>query len=1108
MLISLDFAQRIRMLRKFLSIGARLQNLIPPQNHSHRTLRSQKLLRHTTRLAFETIEQRAMLAGDVPAITTIADQFLTPDNSSDELSFSVSDTDTDVDLLDVTGASSNPTLVPDGNIVILGSGSERTVTVTPASGQTGETTITLTVEDPDGNTSTSTFLVTVADDNSPPTITPIEDQNIDEDASTSALAFTIGDEATDVDELTIEASSSDIDLIPDQNIVVTGSGANRTVQVTPAGNQFGTATITLRVLDGDGGETSQTFVVNVDSVNDDPVISGVDDLTIQPGDTTGDLPFTITDQETDAESLVVTGTSSNTTLVPNENIQFIGSGVNRAVSITPVSGQSGTATITITVEDEDGGTSQETFVLTVNDSPTISPIDDITLNEDVESGAIPFVVGDTETVAESLTMTKGSSNETLVPLDNIIINGTGASRTVIIVPALNQSGTATITLTVTDGDGNASNETFVVNVNEVNDLPTISDVPDQSADEGATTGTVGFTVGDAETDASQLTVTGTSSNTTLVPNENIHIGGSGANRTVTVEPSGSQSGTATITLTVTDGLGATATETFVVTFSSQNDAPTISDVGDQTISQNSNTGAIGFTVGDEETAAESLTVTATSSNTTLVPNGNVVLGGSGASRTVTVTPATGVNGTVTITLTVQDGNGGTSTDTFVVTVNGSNTAPTISDVSDTTIGQNGSTGAIGFTVGDGQTSVDALTVTATSSNTTLVPNGNIVFGGSGANRTVTVTPASGQTGTVTITLTVQDGEGATSTDTFVVNVHSSIPTLSVSSPTVTEGDSGTVNAVFTISLSQASSTTVTVVYNTGGGNATAGADYTSASGTLTFTAGQTSATVTVAVTGDNALEDDETFQLTLSNASGATLPSSPGTATINDDDIALGTVALGDDPSNPGSQALIVQGTDNADTIVLKRSGSSVVVTMNGENKGSFALSGITRLVVFGYGGNDKIDVHKSLKVSAYVEGGDGDDDIRGGYGDDILIGGDGADVIKGRKGNDVVVGGSGADQIWGGKGSDMVVSGSNYDDMSSETLADIASSWGGSGAYASRVSSATSAASLTSSAFTSSSADDGAVDRVKGQSGLDWFLADDEQDVIKRKKKEQLNAG
>ncbi|MCX7047494.1 MAG: DNRLRE domain-containing protein [Candidatus Sumerlaeota bacterium] len=98
-----------------------------------------------------------------------------------------------------------------------------------------------------------------------------------------------------------------------------------------------------------------------------------------------------------------------------------------------------------------------------------------------------------------------------------------------------------------------------------------------------------------------------------------------------------------------------------------------------------------------------------------------------------------------------------------------NSAPTISDVSNMTVNEGAATGAIPFTIGDGETAASSLTLTKASSNTTLVPNANIVFGGSGANRTVTITPAANQSGAATITLTVSDGS-LTASDTFVLTV--------------------------------------------------------------------------------------------------------------------------------------------------------------------------------------------------------------------------------------------------------------------------------------------------------------------------------------------------
>jgi gliding motility-associated-like protein len=99
-----------------------------------------------------------------------------------------------------------------------------------------------------------------------------------------------------------------------------------------------------------------------------------------------------------------------------------------------------------------------------------------------------------------------------------------------------------------------------------------------------------------------------------------------------------------------------------------------------------------------------------------------------------------------------------------------NTAPTFSSLFNQETSGTMPTEVQPFTVADAETAVDSLVVTASSSNTTLIPNANITLSGTGANRKVVVTAASGQKGTATITLTVTDAQGANSTATFTVTV--------------------------------------------------------------------------------------------------------------------------------------------------------------------------------------------------------------------------------------------------------------------------------------------------------------------------------------------------
>lgn len=118
-----------------------------------------------------------------------------------------------------------------------------------------------------------------------------------------------------------------------------------------------------------------------------------------------------------------------------------------------------------------------------------------------------------------------------------------------------------------------------------------------------------------------------------------------------------------------DGL-SDGTEVLVLgTNPNLNNAPTINNITDRSIAVNTSTGAIAITIGDVETAATSLTLTRASSNPALIPLSGIVFGGSGASRTVTITPAANQLGSSTITVSVNDGVLTTS-DTFLVTVTG------------------------------------------------------------------------------------------------------------------------------------------------------------------------------------------------------------------------------------------------------------------------------------------------------------------------------------------------------------------------------------------------------------------------------------------------------
>ncbi len=142
----------------------------------------------------------------------------------------------------------------------------------------------------------------------------------------------------------------------------------------------------------------------------------------------------------------------------------------------------------------------------------------------------------------------------------------------------------------------------------------------------------------------------------------------------------------------------------------------------------------------------------------------------------------------------------------------------------------------------------------------------------------------------TFNVTLSTPSGASIADAMGVGTivdNDSPPSLSITNQSVQEGDSGTVAAVFSVSLNAVSGRTVTVNYATEDGTATAGLDYQArTSTTLTFAPGVTQVNVTVNVIGDVIDEANETFSVNLSNPTNATIADATGTGTIQDNDTA------------------------------------------------------------------------------------------------------------------------------------------------------------------------------------------------------------------------------
>ena len=297
----------------------------------------------------------------------------------------------------------------------------------------------------------------------------------------------------------------------------------------------------------------------------------------------------------------------------------------------------------------------------LNDAPTVtrSPVSGTIANGLVAHTTV--TVTDIDTAGSSLTLSTSSSNLALLPNANIgvsVTNTTSTSRTfdVAMTAAPGQAGSATVTIVGFDGVA-AVPVTYALTVT-IPVPPTIGAVAPQSTPEDVAID-IAFSVNDADTPLDALLVTASSSNASLVPAANVGLSGTGTARSVRLTPVAEQSGTSTITLAVNDGL-ATAQTTFVLTVNAVDDPPTFAAGVPAAISTTIATPtSFPVTVNDIDTAGNTLTLTGSSTNTTLLNVGGIgiVAGSATASSrtfTVTVTPLAGAAGTTTLGVLAHD----------------------------------------------------------------------------------------------------------------------------------------------------------------------------------------------------------------------------------------------------------------------------------------------------------------------------------------------------------------------------------------------------------------------------------------------------------------------
>ena len=574
------------------------------------------------------------------------------------------------------------------------------------------------------------------------------------------------------------------------------------VSYTPAANASGTETFTYTISDGNTGTATATVTMTLTGVNDNPTAND-DAATVAAN--SGASSIDVLGNDDSAPDTGETLTIAAVTQGTNAGVVTI-TGSGTGVTYQPAPGFSGTDTFTYTIGDGNGGTATATVTTTVtsNNAPIVTMTGSPLIYAE-NSGAVAVDPGLTVTDIDSPNLVSAivriasnfsSAQDVLAfaaqngitglydaPTGVLTLTGSAtlaqyktALRSVTYLNTSEDPGAAPRAVEILVSDGTAVSNLGTRNLvpQAVNDAPTLDQPAAIAVDEdsGAYVLTqTGISAG-AAAEVQALTVAAVSGDLTLFADPTLSYVSPAATATLTLTPLPDAFGTASATVTVSDGGAANGsiTRTVAVTIRPINDQPTLNPIADRSgavagTPQSVSLGGIGTGAANE---IQTLVVTAVSSNPSIVASPVVTYSTPSATGTLQISPLAA--GSALITVTVSDGGAENPTITRTFTVGaGANAPPTITAVAPLSMIEGNALAPATFAVDDDATPVALLTVTASSSNTALVAPGDLAFGGSGANRTVTVTPQPYRIGVAVITLTVSDGELTAST-TFPVTV--------------------------------------------------------------------------------------------------------------------------------------------------------------------------------------------------------------------------------------------------------------------------------------------------------------------------------------------------
>ncbi len=619
---------------------------------------------------------------DVPSLQAIADQVVLEDQSI-SVPISLSDVDNALDCISsLAYTSSQPNQVSStGGVTFSGVWPDCYANIFPSPNANGSSVISVTASDGTLKAAQS-FHVNITPVNDIPAISPIANKSINEDDVLSGIEFNVSDVESSLNCSSVSVSSTNTAMLPLSSIVLSGTSPNCLMSLSPVENVSGISQVTLSISDSWGESASSSFQLIVNSINDDPTIASIGDKVVSE-DSVLTVPISVSDVESALDCTNSLSYSSNNPSLVSlwGGVTFVGAWPSCFANISPSVNAVGSADITVTVTDG-SLTRSQSFHLTVspvNDSPNISSISDKVLDEDSSLSSVSFEISDVDdTLSCSASVSIASSDSSLIPVGNISISGVTPNCLLSINPAANLDGISQVTLTVSDALGLSSASRFQVTVNSVNDSPTLAPISDQVVSEDQS---VAFPISIADIDGvlsctSSLSYV-SSSTSAVSASGGVEFSGVWPNCFANISPNLNAFGSVSITFTVSDGTLAYS-QSFNLSIMPVNDLPVISDIVNQSTHEDTNLSGISFSIVDMDHPLDcNISVTAASSNTALLPQGNFQITGVAPNCILSLSPEPNQFGSSTVTLTVTDDSSGAAFDSFTLNVASVNDHPSI-----------------------------------------------------------------------------------------------------------------------------------------------------------------------------------------------------------------------------------------------------------------------------------------------------------------------------------------------------------------------------------------------------------------------------------------------